>query len=441
MAVAFISTLIYVGSIDSESYDDLGLLARLEDVPDDRNGYTAIAYMFEDDFEFYSDRSYLHKLGAYVEGEDWSDEVASELLEGKDSDIEATIAASEYPQFKFETSEKYGGLPHLEPALSLLRLLVLQAIVDARADRLDQAVELTQSAIVFSEQIKAESSHVMILYMFGVSLEHMVLQWVHQLVTQYALSEDQFLNLKAAVDAIPDYKIDSFDKTFAGELRFVQSFLEGEANRPLTERWDIFLSKEYYEEDSLNVRVKWLVSSYLILMSPRYVMHTNEILDVVAKVHKEVSQQSPHYCDSVTLRATDLEPSETWLDILQPNNWGGLNTTVPATFELHFTQRCFAHTYVAAIKAIVALKHYQSREGELPEELAALVPDYLSELPIDPFNGRPLMYSKSDGWLYSVGDNFIDNGGSEDSRFVRYCHRDKQCASNPTVPLVNYTSP
>ena len=41
------------------------------------------------------------------------------------------------------------------------------------------------------------------------------------------------------------------------------------------------------------------------------------------------------------------------------------------------------------------------------------MPDYLSQVPIDPYSGRPLIYRRTaEGYLlYSVGSNRVDDGG------------------------------
>jgi len=51
-------------------------------------------------------------------------------------------------------------------------------------------------------------------------------------------------------------------------------------------------------------------------------------------------------------------------------------------------------------------------DGQLPESLDALVPDYLPALPVDPYDGQPLRYDKEKLW--SVGHDLKDGG--EDSR-------------------------
>jgi hypothetical protein len=63
---------------------------------------------------------------------------------------------------------------------------------------------------------------------------------------------------------------------------------------------------------------------------------------------------------------------------------------------------------------VCALERYWLDNGEYPGDLATLVPEYISEVPIDLMNGEPLHYEKrEDGWfdLYSVGMNQVDDGG------------------------------
>lgn len=64
--------------------------------------------------------------------------------------------------------------------------------------------------------------------------------------------------------------------------------------------------------------------------------------------------------------------------------------------------------------AAIALRRYQLRHGSWPPDLKTLVPDFLSEVPRDPVDGRPLRYRRNaDGTflLYSIGSDGKDDGG------------------------------
>lgn len=66
----------------------------------------------------------------------------------------------------------------------------------------------------------------------------------------------------------------------------------------------------------------------------------------------------------------------------------------------------------------LACKLYKSRHGRYPDKLDALAPEFLKELPPDPFTGKPFVYRREGegdaaGFVvYSVGDNLTDDGGA-----------------------------
>ena len=65
--------------------------------------------------------------------------------------------------------------------------------------------------------------------------------------------------------------------------------------------------------------------------------------------------------------------------------------------------------------AAIALKRYQLRHQALPSKLDALVPEIMTQVPMDFMDGQPLRYRvNADGsfTLYSVGLDGVDDGGS-----------------------------
>jgi hypothetical protein len=78
-------------------------------------------------------------------------------------------------------------------------------------------------------------------------------------------------------------------------------------------------------------------------------------------------------------------------------------------------------TTAQGTRVLLALEIYRARSGAYPSELAALAPDILKEVPLDPVNGKPFGYAllKDDpdgrGYLlYSLGRDGIDDGGTTD---------------------------
>jgi len=75
--------------------------------------------------------------------------------------------------------------------------------------------------------------------------------------------------------------------------------------------------------------------------------------------------------------------------------------------------RYIAHLRVA--QAALAVQRYRLARSGLPENISDIVPAYLPEVPIDPFDGQNIRYRKTAGGfvVYSIGDDGSDDGGRE----------------------------
>ncbi len=69
-------------------------------------------------------------------------------------------------------------------------------------------------------------------------------------------------------------------------------------------------------------------------------------------------------------------------------------------------------------RTALAIERYRLMTGSVPDELEELVPQYLEQVPIDPFDGQPIRYRRMQpGYvLYSVDADGRDNGGRERDR-------------------------
>jgi hypothetical protein len=63
----------------------------------------------------------------------------------------------------------------------------------------------------------------------------------------------------------------------------------------------------------------------------------------------------------------------------------------------------------------IAVTAYRGKNGKFPDRPDALVPEYLAQVPLDPFDGQPLRMKRSgkDLVLYSIGPDLRDDGGTE----------------------------
>jgi len=69
-------------------------------------------------------------------------------------------------------------------------------------------------------------------------------------------------------------------------------------------------------------------------------------------------------------------------------------------------------------RTALAVERYRLASGQLPGQLADLVPRYLVQVPQDPFDGQAIRYRRlKKGYVvYSIGRDLRDNNGQERAR-------------------------
>ncbi|MCI0461881.1 MAG: hypothetical protein L0Z62_33435, partial [Gemmataceae bacterium] len=91
--------------------------------------------------------------------------------------------------------------------------------------------------------------------------------------------------------------------------------------------------------------------------------------------------------------------------LVQRWTWGSENLA---------TSLRFSWTQLRCMIGALALERYRCEHGCWPDTLSALVPAQLTQVPADPYDGKPLRYRPlPEGVLiYSVGPDGLDNGGN-----------------------------
>lgn len=177
---------------------------------------------------------------------------------------------------------------------------------------------------------------------------------------------------------------------------------------PWPDRW----SEEYYffarTQDILNrlpyfkkprLTLQWLVPCYRTLLA--------EANTPLANVHLDYPGRP-------------REPNgrlEQLFFILRPNSAG--TTTVLETLdamEYYLERKCLIQAWKSALRLKIALRLYEKRRGQLPEELSDLIPEDLPALPADPYDGQSFRYSQAEKKIWSIGRDRIDQGGHIDER-------------------------
>jgi hypothetical protein len=86
---------------------------------------------------------------------------------------------------------------------------------------------------------------------------------------------------------------------------------------------------------------------------------------------------------------------------------------IAETFGKLFFKVYIEELDVSVTRLFFALKLLREARGELPGSLADLAPGFIPAVPIDPFDGEPLRYSREEKKIWSVGRDRIDEEGLE----------------------------
>jgi hypothetical protein len=151
---------------------------------------------------------------------------------------------------------------------------------------------------------------------------------------------------------------------------------------------------------------------------------------LVGSTHEEVTADLAHVYKrlvktvSEPYQAQELQLLEDRVPLTRPHDWlltrdpvGAMlaDHTVPVFVPI-ITRYYRRATELNATEVVIALRQYEQAEHHAPATLSEIVPKYLSQIPDDPFDTKPLRYRvRPDGkWIvYSVGPDQIDNGGEQ----------------------------
>lgn len=110
------------------------------------------------------------------------------------------------------------------------------------------------------------------------------------------------------------------------------------------------------------------------------------------------------------------EPSGVWDSLSKGNVTGRTLATLVTTNEesLARSEGLFI-SRVRVTELMIGLVIFEEANGRLPEKLSELVPEFLDQIPQDPFRDQPLRYDRERRVVWSVGYDGVDDGGMDTS--------------------------
>lgn len=311
--------------------------------------------------------------------------------------VEALLAKYHEPLEKMHRAARLGGaaryptdfsasypasLPHLKQLPTCVKLLLLECELRARRDQPSAVADRIETMFAAGQSIEDEP--MLISQLVRLRLDVMARFQLKRQLPNARFSDNDLARLDRRLAAI-DYPA-SFHRAMLGNRATMGYFVNPAALGPLAPNAPSALFRPVDQ-------LVYLTSMQKVVAA--FQTSGPELSDAVAEIENEVAQLADE--PLANLRYPISMVSFSWIQ-------GGATAVNQAIAGRD------------SARAAVAIERFRLRHGERPRTLDSLVPEFLPEVPLDPFDGKPLRFrlDSHEYRLYSVGSDGIDQGGQED---------------------------
>ncbi|MBL9139380.1 MAG: hypothetical protein JNK85_26155 [Verrucomicrobiales bacterium] len=336
--------------------------------------------------------------------EDPAEEILG-FLRRYEPELSEISTASRRPRSRFNIPIEIGFMPHLGHLKNFSTLYRVRAAARLAKGDASGAFADTLTLFRLAEAVSEEPTVMTVLIRIAQSA--IAVNSVFEGLAAHAWSDAQIVELQGILRA--DEFRESLRFAFQGERiyghRMYDQMLGSSAQQDA-------LWVQDQTESTMNPAMDPFPR--LPAVAPRGMFRRNQIHHhrLFDRIDAEI--QSPNWPTSLT----NLVSTEDFLRSM------GLRPATPHSILPAMLAPAFANVQGKAARQVVtarladtacALERHRLKHGVFPEQLAALVPDFLPTIPVDPMNRQPLHYQRTDdGWfkLWSVGLNGRDDGGT-----------------------------
>lgn len=371
--------------VDEPPHADEDLRPAPEEVPEAENGFHVLR-LAEGDIDLPLDRQEEYDPFA----ERWDLGLAREILDRNAPVLQAFAVSRAQPRFKVPEPSHPGERIELLPWRQLAQLLGMRVRVLFEDGKEKEAFEEAMELLRFSRRVESSEGG-LVHYLIGLAIRREACRHLRRLIERSTLPEPAVRSWVARLEEFKSRRTDFLQVVRINYRRWAELFDRwGKGDRTLADEMGIS------SMPGLQALFKPNQTKRLFAESQR---------ELILKV-----QGLP--AGRACLRPEDNLP-EPWPAWYSWRNRLGLYVLQTLRYV---PKRCLSRVAEAdlsltATRTLFALKCYREMHGRLPASLRDLVPGYLKEVPLDPFDGNPLRYSQERRFLYSVGDDLQDQGG------------------------------
>ncbi|MGD0785862.1 MAG: hypothetical protein ABR969_08595 [Sedimentisphaerales bacterium] len=306
-------------------------------------------------------------------------------------------------------------LPHPKEYKNIARILCFKACFSASEGNYSQGLENILTALKLGKHIKTEPF--LIEQIVGIAIESSSVQNLRQILSRYNIDKSELAKLQCSLETI--VREDIFRITFKGERMcfydaIQRSFTDDIFGGHIYVRGDMGIMDDIIDGPYNNQTGKreqqdfpeTLKKLFSILFTQPGKKETLKSSDEIYDYYEKLSALTPFEQQSI-----EPNTNEKLKEIAGKNIF---LTMLAPVFNKLVTMPYRNKAEIQATTTIIAIIRYKQENGAYPDNLEGLLnKSLIKEIPADPFSDKPLVYKKTEkGFtLYSVGEDFVDNGG------------------------------
>lgn len=288
--------------------------------------------------------------------------------------------------------------------------LVVEAEARRELGQLDEARDLALDVLAFGsllEQSRGYLVHQLVaLFVQQSALEEILAQIGH---ADWTIAELRELESRLAGHAPC---VDCFQDSFRNEFWMQANLIDRLASGS-----DLGLDEEVGVMGQA-----WIIQSgYMLLPNRTKALAAEWMAPAIRNLERRVADWEEGVTDEIEARATESVVSRIW----RGNAVGEALMLIAAPALGHSVrQQARLEAALGATRIHAALRAHEIANGALPATLEELVPELLPELPLDPYDGFALRYSRERLEVYSGLAEMLQDLDAEDFRFLRIPQED-----------------
>ena len=344
-------------------------------------------------------------------GNEWDEELVKEVMEKNREFFEDFDRFIQSPYFQDPVIRDPASFGIDLPFLSLgqyrtfAKLNLLRSAYLFKQDKEKEAFDEVIKVIKMGQMLQDAPLPSLIQYLVGIAIKGMGLESLRAMIKETDLSADLLKIYTRELSRFYANK-ESLEKIFKGEYislmnaktKFIDSIPKG---------------KKFSEEEKILLQEFLPSGKGEFLARFSYFYKPNQTKRFFAEeTRRQLEAVNKEWCWT-----PEIGPLISYYGpkVIFTENLIGktLHDIVMVGFGAVLQRKCFEDFSVASTQLLMAIKAYQIENKKLPDSLEELSPEYILELPQDPFDKKVVRYSRQKKIIYSVGPNGRDEWGSE----------------------------